>query len=82
MAAHLTWQLAIVVLVPVIGGAELDKAMGTHRTWTFIGLGVALVGSILVMWRAVRTANSMPVPKLTEEQKRVIQKQYDEEDDD
>lgn len=80
MALNMSWQLAIVVLVPIIIGVKLDKTYGTQEVWTFIGLGVALVGAILVMWRAVRVANRLPVPKLTEGQKRAIQKQYEEED--
>jgi len=80
MAAHMTWQLAIVVLVPIIGGVELDKAMGGKQAWTFVGLGVALLGAALVMWRAVRAANRLPVPKLSDEQKRAIKKQYEEDD--
>lgn len=81
MAAHMTWQLAIVVLVPIIAGVKLDKANGTNNLWTFVGLGVAVVGSALVMWRAVRAANRLPVPKLSDEQKRAIQKQYEEDDE-
>lgn len=80
MAMNMSWQLAIVVLVPIIGGVELDKALGTKTAWTFVGLGVALVGSGLVMWHAMQTANRLPVPKLTADQKRAIQKQYEEDD--
>jgi len=80
MAANMTWQLAIVILVPIIIGVKLDKAYGTKDVWTFVGLGVALIGSGLVMWRAVRAANRLPTIKLTEEQKRAIQKQYEEDD--
>jgi F0F1-type ATP synthase assembly protein I len=81
MALTMSWQLALVVLVPVIGGVQLDKAFHTNRVWTFIGLGVALVGSTLVMWGAVQAANRLPVPKLTAAEKRKIQKQYEEDDD-
>jgi hypothetical protein len=82
MALNMSWQLAVVVLVPVIGGVQLDKALSTHYLWTFIGLGLALVGSAAVMWRAMQTANSLPVPKLTAAQKRRIQQQYEEDDAD
>ncbi len=78
----MTWQLAVVVLVPVLGGVELDKATGTSSAYVWVGLGVALLGSILVMWRTVRAANRLPVPKLTASQKRAIQKSYEAEDDD
>ena len=77
----MSWQLAIVVLVPVIGGVELGKKLGSPTAWTLAGLAVALVGTVLVMWRAMQAANKLPVPKLTEAQKRAIQKSYEEEDE-
>jgi len=81
-AANMGWQLAVVVLLPVIGGAELDKHLGGKHLWVFIGLGVAFVASTMVMWQAVQLANRLPVPKLTAAQKRQIQKSYEEEDAD
>lgn len=78
----MSWQLAIVFLIPVIGGVKLDKHFGTSYLFTFIGLGLATLGSGAVMWRTLKVANSMPVPKLTAAQKRKIQKQYEEEDED
>jgi F0F1-type ATP synthase assembly protein I len=81
-AVSMSWQLAVVVLVPIIGGVELDKAIGSKNVCLFIGLGIALVGSAAVMWRAMQVANRMPVPKLTAAQKRAVQKSYEEEDDD
>jgi hypothetical protein len=82
MALNMSWQLAIVFLVPVIGGVQLDKRFGTKYLFTFIGLGLATVGSGLIMWRTLKVADSMPVPKLTAAQKRKIQKEYEAEDED
>jgi undecaprenyl pyrophosphate phosphatase UppP len=81
MALQMTWQLAVAVLVPVIGGVELDKALNTNLVFTLIGLAVALLCSGLVMWHAMQVANRLPVPKLTAAQKRAIQKSYEEDDD-
>ncbi len=36
-ALSMSWQLAIVVLVPIIGGFELDKILGTVPVLTMIG---------------------------------------------
>lgn len=80
-ALDMSWRLAVVVLVPVFVGVQLDKRFGTSYI-TFIGLGLAFIGSGVVMWRAMQRANRLPVPKLTEEQKRAIRKSYEEEDDD
>lgn len=81
-AVNMGWQLAIVVLLPVIGGAQLDKHFGDGHLWLFVGLGVAFVAATAVMWRTVQLANRLPVPKLTAAEKRKIQKSFEEEDDD
>jgi len=80
-ALNMSWQLAIVVLVPVIGGVQLDKALKTSHAFLFVGLVLAALGSIAVMWRSVQMANKIPVPKLSDAQKRAIQKQYEEDDE-
>jgi protein-S-isoprenylcysteine O-methyltransferase Ste14 len=80
-ALGMSWQLAIAVLVPVIGGAELDKLFGTKSIFTFLGLAVAFVASGFVMWRAMQMANRLPVPKVSAAEKRAIQKQYEEDDE-
>src|SRR6266852_2624933 len=54
MALNMSWQLAIVVLVPILVGVKLDKVLSTGFVCTFAGLGVALVGSSFVMWQALR----------------------------
>jgi len=79
-ALNMSWQLAVVVLVPVLGGVELDKVFGATDIYVFVGLAVAVIGSGLVLWRTMKAANQLPVPKLTDDQKRAIQKSYEEED--
>lgn len=82
MALNMGWQLAVAVLVPVIIGVQIDKALDiTSHIFTFIGLAIALIGSIFVMWRSMQKANSLPVPKLSAEQKQAIKKSYEEEDE-
>ena len=81
-ALNMSWQLAVVVLVPVIGGVELGKKLGSPSAWTFAGLAVAFVAAGLVMWRAMQAANKLPVPKLTDAERRAVQKSYEEEDED
>jgi hypothetical protein len=79
-ALDMSWRLAIVVLVPIILGAELDRAAGVSYL-LFIGLALALVGTVLVMWKSVQAANRLPVPKLTAAQRQAIRKSYEAEDD-
>src|SRR5580704_15884074 len=79
-ALDMSWRLAIVVLLPIVFGAELDKALGVSYL-LFVGLALALVGTVLVMWRTVQVANRLPVPKLTAAQRQAIRKSYEAEDD-
>lgn len=81
-ALNMSWQLAVVVLVPILGGVALGKKLGQPTAWTFAGLAVALLGSGVVMWRAMQAANRLPVPKLTDAERRAVQKSYQEEDND
>lgn len=81
-ALNMSWQLAVVVLVPVIAAVEIGKKVGSPTAWVLVGLAVAFIGSGLVMWRAMQAANRLPVPKLTDAERRAVQKSYEEEDDD
>jgi protein-S-isoprenylcysteine O-methyltransferase Ste14 len=81
-ALNMSWQLAVVVLVPIIGGVQLGKKLGNPSDWTIAGLIVAFIASGLVMWRAMQAANRLPVPKLTEAERRAVQKAYEDEDKD
>lgn len=49
MALNMTWQLAVAVLVPVLGGYYLDQYFGTGPLWVTIGSVLALLGVIGVM---------------------------------
>jgi F0F1-type ATP synthase assembly protein I len=54
-ALGMSWQLAIAVLVPVIGGYELDKALKTLPLFTLVGLILAMGLSSWVVLRALKT---------------------------
>jgi hypothetical protein len=45
----LSWQMAIVVLVPIIGGYELDKSLHTTPALTIIGFILTMVGTYVVI---------------------------------
>jgi F0F1-type ATP synthase assembly protein I len=81
-ALTMSWQLVAVVLVPIIGGTLLDKAIGSTQVCLFIGLSLAVLGTTLVLWKAAQAANRLPVPKLSAAQKQAIKKSYEEEDND
>ncbi len=51
---NLTWQMAIVVLVPIVGGFELDKKLHTTPLLTIIGFVLATLGVVGVLWRQLQ----------------------------
>jgi hypothetical protein len=59
MAAVLgmSWQLAIVVLLPLIGGYELDQHFKSTPAWTAVGSVVAVCGVVAVLINTVREVN-------------------------
>jgi hypothetical protein len=62
MAAALTmsWQLAVVVLVPIIGGFELDQKLNTLPALTIVGFVVAMAGMGAVVWRQLQIFSPAP----------------------
>ena len=67
MALDMSWRLALVVLIPLIGGAELDSHLKTHQ-WYLIGGGLlAALLAFLVIYQSYIEAN-----KLTAEQLKLL----------
>lgn len=50
-ALGMSWQLAIVVLVPIIGGYKLDVHTHSTPVYTITGFVIAIVGMVIVVWR-------------------------------
>ena len=63
LAATLTmsWQLAIVVLVPIIGGFELDRKTHTAPLLTIVGFILAMIGTGVIVWRQLQLVTPPPV---------------------
>jgi F0F1-type ATP synthase assembly protein I len=62
MALDMSWRLAIVVLVPIIGGFKLDEALQTTPVFIITGFFLAMGGMALVMWRTLKVAADAPAP--------------------
>lgn len=62
MALDMSWRLAIVVLVPIIGGFKLDEALEMTPLLTIVGFLMAMTGMALVCWRTLRQAAEVTVP--------------------
>lgn len=59
LTVSMSWQLAIVVLLPVVGGHMLDNHLHPHGTpiYTLIGLLLAIAGMIVVVRRTLVELN-------------------------
>ena len=62
-AIGMGWQLAVVVLLPILGGYKLDQMRGSMPAWTLVGMVVGLAASILVIRRALARMNNFNVEK-------------------
>ncbi|HEX8182211.1 MAG TPA: AtpZ/AtpI family protein [Candidatus Saccharimonadales bacterium] len=57
-ALGMGWQLAVVVLVPIVGGYELDSRFDSLPVLTLVGFVISIAGSILVIKRALAAFNN------------------------
>lgn len=62
-ALDMSWRLAIVVLVPIIGGFELDQRLHTGPLLTLSGFLLAMAGMAIVLWQMLQEVNQLPVAK-------------------
>ena len=62
-ALNMSWQLAIVVLVPIIGGYQLDKALDTSPVFTLVGFFISMAGTGVVVWRQLQLLSPVPPTK-------------------
>lgn len=58
MVLNMSWQLAIVVIVPIVGGYLLDQRLGSSPWLVLAGLVVAVLATCGVLWRTLREANN------------------------
>jgi F0F1-type ATP synthase assembly protein I len=56
-ALDMSWRLAIVVLVPIIGGFELDQRLKTTPLLTIVGFLLAMAGMTVVLRQMLREVN-------------------------
>ena len=62
-ALDMSWRLAVVVLVPIIGGFELDQRLHMTPLLTIVGFLIAMVGMGLVLWQMMQHVNQLPTAK-------------------
>lgn len=58
-ALSMGWQLAVVVVVPIVGGYYLDQHFHVGATWEIVGFVVALLGFIVVVRQQLSDLNEV-----------------------
>ncbi len=53
-AFGLSWQLALIVLIPVLGGHFIDDASHKTPLFTVIGLVIAVIGVVMVLKQTLK----------------------------
>ena len=59
----MSWQLALAVLIPIVGGYYLDGYLHSRPWLTLAGVVMALVLSIMIVWRTVAALPAYAKPK-------------------
>src|SRR5581483_11089356 len=70
MGLDMSWRLALSVLVPIIGGAELDKHFKTSPVLLIAGFLVAIALSVVTIRRTLKLANALPFADITKGMKK------------
>lgn len=78
-ALNMSWQLAVVVLVPIFAGVQLDKHFDMVPVWTIAGFVVAVAGFAGVVWKAYVTFNQPVTQADIEHAKRLREQEEDDE---
>jgi F0F1-type ATP synthase assembly protein I len=63
MALDMSWRLTLIVLIPILGGFQLDKKLNTSPLFTLVGFVLAMAGTAYVLWWASKKADSLAMPK-------------------
>ena len=61
LTLSMSWQLAIVFLVPLVAGHILDDKLNTSPWLTVTGLGVAMLAMVMVVRRTLAQLNEYTV---------------------
>lgn len=54
VALTMSWQLLVVIVLPVLGGRWLDTRFSMSPVWTVIGVVAGLAGTIIVVRQAMQ----------------------------
>jgi F0F1-type ATP synthase assembly protein I len=63
-AISMSWQLAVVVLVPVLAGVWVDDHYKTSPAFTLVGLGLAVIGVVFLLKKVLADVSVKIEPKV------------------
>jgi F0F1-type ATP synthase assembly protein I len=55
----MSWQLLVVIVVPIVGGHLLDGKFHTGSIWMIAGMVIGLAGTIIVVRQAMQQLNEI-----------------------
>jgi len=59
IALGMSWQLVVVIVLPLVGGHILDDRTHMGPVWTVLGMVIGLVGTIVVVRQAMQQLNDV-----------------------
>jgi F0F1-type ATP synthase assembly protein I len=59
IALTMSWQLLVVIVLPIVGGHLLDTRYHTSPVWMVVGMVVGLAGTIIVVRQAMQQLSSI-----------------------
>jgi F0F1-type ATP synthase assembly protein I len=59
VALAMSWQLLVVIVLPIVGGHLLDSRYHTSPVWMIAGMVIGLIGTIIVVRQAVQQLNEI-----------------------
>ncbi|MBC7582014.1 AtpZ/AtpI family protein [Aeromicrobium sp.] len=68
-ASNLVWQLAVVVLLPILAGAKLDDVLDSKPLLTVIGFAIGAIGMSIVVWRQMKAMSPVIDPRTNSDTK-------------
>lgn len=78
-ALSMSWQLALVVLVPLLGGFKLDQHLHSLPLWTGLGFAVAMVGMVLVVRRQLQLFDPTVTKANIENARKIREAEHDDD---
>jgi F0F1-type ATP synthase assembly protein I len=66
-AFTMSWQLLLTVLVPIVGGFELDRKLHTKPFMTILGFVLAIAGVGFVTWHQYQVVSALSVSQTKEQ---------------